>query len=178
MPTKEQLQNRKDLVQEVRLLRGKKLVFGHEGYVQAPAAPGEPCVVCLLGSLITASMNRDNKYEEFIEAPWHAIQARFVPDSGEARGWTHQALVELCGLTRLQAYTLEAVYESTANTMQAHMLLDEDIEAVRKLVSRFEDETNLYDGTDDQTAEFILGVLEASADHPEGALVWFKGEGA
>lgn len=164
MPTKEQLQNRKDLVREVRLLRGNKLVFGHEGYVQAPAAPGEPCVVCLLGSLFTASMNRDNKYEEFIEAPWRL------------GGWTHTAVMELCGLSSLQAYTLEAVYESTTGTMRANHLPYEEIEEVEDLVSRFEDETNLYDGTDDQTAEFILGVLEASADHPEGALVWFKGE--
>lgn len=172
MPTKEQLENRKKIVAEVRAIKGPKILFGHEGYVGTPNRQGQ-CTVCLLGSLVAASMNLDNQYDEFVKEPWHSIHKKYNVPS-RLIGWTHHAVMETCGLSRLQSYTLEAVYECTTGTMRANHLLYEEIEEVEDLLRKFEQETNLYDGTAEQVAEFILGVLEASADHPEGELVWFK----
>lgn len=175
MPTKEQLENRKKLVAEVRVLRNSKLYFRHHGYAYR-GEDGE-CSVCILGSLIAASMRPKGEYGHFFESPISTTRAVLGDDDVFGRRWAHSAVAKLCGLSVLDAYTLEAVYEKSSGMMVLHGMDATEIDSVEDLLWRLGKAWTLRGRTDDEVAELLLQILEKSADHPKGELTWPEAPG-
>lgn len=169
MPTKEQLENRKKLVAEVRTLRNSKLYFRHDGY--AHRDEDGACTVCILGSLIAASMVPEGRYAHFFEAPIDTT-SQVLGSRVFGAGWAQSAVMKLCGLSALDAYTLEAVYEKSSRMMGLHGMDDTEIDSVEDLLWGLDKVWSLKGRTDDEVAELLLQILEKSADHPEGELIW------
>ncbi len=171
-PTKEQLEFRKKLVAEVRLLTDKTIYFRHNGYIDVVGDHAhERCDVCALGALVVAGMELHGQLDSLGDDTRVNIervqQVLGLPDNPQGR-YAHNAVQSMTGLSLLDVLTIEAIYEQHPNVMQG-LATQKEIAEVIALAYLCAKRTNYNTAN---RVELILQVLEKSADHPEGKLDW------